>query len=107
MYENYTYPLTLNYTLTFASDGSATQVGNVSQEYRKTMTTPFLASFVDNKVKSADTLDVNSSFQITGNSSASSMQTYNALNTSGESYSCTLKSENNTLTTISQGCPTK
>jgi Peptide N-acetyl-beta-D-glucosaminyl asparaginase amidase A len=107
MYENYTYPLTLNYTLTFASDGSATQVGNVSQEYRKTMTTPFLASFVDNQVKSADTLDVNSSFQITGNSSASSMQTYNAFNTSGESYSCTLKSENNTLTTISQGCPTK
>ncbi len=103
--ETFRYPLTVDYTLNFNSDGSGTQTATVSQEFKNDFLSPFFASFVDNKVNSTDTLDFDASFHITGNSGAQSAQTYNSFNTSGQAYSCTLESQNNVLTSISSGCP--
>ena len=103
--ETSSYPFTFNYTDTFNADGSVTQLSNVAQEYKKNLWSPFFSSFVDNKVTSTDSLDLNSSFEITGNSGAQSRQTYGSFDTRGGSYSCTLTSESNALTAISRGCP--
>jgi peptide N-acetyl-beta-D-glucosaminyl asparaginase amidase A len=105
--ETFSYPFTFNYTDTYAADGSVTQLSNVSQEYKKDVWSPFFARFVDNKVTSTDLLDLNSSFAVTGNSGAQSRQSYNSFDTRGAAYSCTLSSENNALTAISRGCPSR
>jgi hypothetical protein len=102
--ETFSYPLTVGLTLNFLANGTITQLGSVSQEYRKNAWSPFYASFVDNKVTSTDLLDLNSSFQITGNSGAKSSQTYTSFDTRGEKYSCSLASANNVLTEASKGC---
>jgi len=105
-HETFVYPLIVNYSLTFAPDGSGSQLATVSQELKNSLLTPYFASFVDNRVNSTDTLDFNSSGHITGNSGAKSSQSYNSFNTHGQKYSCTLTSENNALTSASQGCTT-
>jgi hypothetical protein len=102
--ESFTYPLTLNYTLIFNADGSITQNGQVSQEFDHDIVSPLRASVVRNKVKSVDTLDLNSSFQITGNSGQQSSQTYSAADSVGGEYNCTLKARNNALTFASEEC---
>jgi hypothetical protein len=103
--ETFSYPLTVDITLTFAADGSATQVTTAAQEFKNNVWSPFSSSFVDNKVNSTDTLALNSSFDITGNSGAKSSQSYKAFDSRGEKYSCSLASENNALTSVSGGCP--
>jgi hypothetical protein len=103
--ETFSYPLTVDITVTSAADGSAIQVTTASQEFKNSVWSPFSSSFVDNKVNSTDTLALNSSFDITGNSGAKSSQSYNAFDSRGEKYSCTLASENNALTSVSSGCP--
>ena len=103
--ETFSYPLTVDLTLTFAVDGSATQVTTASQEFKHNVWSPFSSSFVDNKVNSTDALALNSSFDITGNSGAKSSQSYNAFDSGGEKYSCSLASENNALSSASGGCP--
>jgi hypothetical protein len=103
--ETFSYPLTVDLTLTFAADGSIAQATTASQQFKHKLWSPFSSSFVDNKVNSTDTLALNSSFGITGNSGAKSSQSYNAFDSRGEKYSCSLASENNTLTSASSGCP--
>lgn len=103
-HETFLYPLTVNFTLTFAPDGSGSQLATVSQELKNVVTNPFFASSVDNKVNSTDTLNFNSSGRITGNSGAESSQSYNSFNTRGQKHSCTLTSQNNVLTSVSAGC---
>jgi hypothetical protein len=102
--EALSYPMTVDYTLTFVADGSVSQLGSVSQEFHSEFWSPFFASHVDNQVNSTDTLQLNSSFSITGNSGARSSQSYNSFDARGHEYSCTLKSANNVLTNVSEGC---
>ena len=102
--ETFTYPLTLNYTLTFNADGSIIQNGQVSQEFDHDFASPWFAGVVRNKVKSVDTLDLDSSFHITGNSGQQSSQSYSALDSQGGEYNCTLKARNNALSFASEGC---
>lgn len=103
-FETFHYPLTLNYSLTFAADGSGSQLGTVSQEFKDELLSPFFARSVDNKVNSTDTLNFDATGHITGNSGAKSSQSYNAFDTRGLRYSCTLESQNNALTSVSAGC---
>ena len=103
--ETFSYPLTFNYTDTFEPDGSVTQLSTVAQEYKKDVVSPFYASFVDNKVNSTDLLELNSSFEIIGNTGAQSSQSYDWFDSRGGNYSCKLTSENNALAAISKGCP--
>lgn len=102
--ETFSYPLTLNLDLTFLPDGSITQLGTVSQEFQHDLWTPFYASSVSNKAESTDTLDLNSSFSITGNSGQSGSQHYRSSDTRGQSYDCSLSAQNNALTAASAGC---
>lgn len=102
--ESFTYPLTLNYTLTFNADGSITQNGLVSQELDHDFVSPLRESRVRNIVRSVDVLDLNSSFQITGNSGQHSSQSYNSFDSEGGAYNCVLKAKNNALTFASEGC---
>jgi hypothetical protein len=69
--------------------------------------TPFFASFAENEVNSTDTLNFDSSGALAGNTGAKSSQSYNSFNTRGRRYSCLLASENNVLTSFSQGCTDK
>jgi hypothetical protein len=55
-------------------------------------------------VKSVDTLFLNSSFQITGNTGQKSSQSYNEADSQGGTYTCTLRAQNNALTNASEGC---
>jgi len=98
------YPLTLDYTLTFNADGSISQAGLASQEFDHDVASPWFASSVRNRVKSADTLLISSSFVITGNTGQESSQSYNAIDSRGDTYNCTLKAKNNALTTAREGC---
>ena len=62
-----------------------------------------------NGVTPTDTLEFNSSFQITGNENQSSAQSYYAYNNAGYCYSKSLTAANNILTSITngQGCSKK
>jgi hypothetical protein len=102
--ESFVYPLTLNYTLTFNADGSVTQNGLASQEFDHDTVSPSFASGVRNRVKSVDTLDLNSSLSITGNSGQQSSQSYTAVDSTGGSYNCVLQAEDNALAFASEEC---
>jgi hypothetical protein len=103
-HESFRYPLTLDYTLTFNADGSISQVGLASQEFDHDVASPWFASSVRNRVKSVDTLEINSSFQITGNTGQKSSQSYSHVDSRGDTYTCTLKAKNNVLTSVSEEC---
>jgi hypothetical protein len=102
--ESFAYPLTLNYTLTFNADGSITQDGLASQEFDHDVVSPSFTSVVRNRVKSVDTLDLNSSFHITGNSGQQSSQNYTAVDSRGGSYNCELKAKDNALVFAGEEC---
>ena len=102
--ESFRYPLTLDYTLTFNADGSISQAGLASQDFDHDLASPLFASSVRNRVKSADTLFISSSFVITGNTGQKSSQSYSAVDSRGDTYNCTLKAKNNALTGASEGC---
>jgi hypothetical protein len=60
---------------------------------------------VDNTVSSADTLELDSSFNLIGNTGQKSSQKYSYTDSRGNNYFCKLAAQNNTLTFISPGCP--
>jgi hypothetical protein len=98
------YPLTLNLDLTFFPDGTITQLGVASLEFKHDVITPFFASALRNKVESTDTLDLSPSFSITGNSGQQSSQHYSLLDTRGRKYDCSIAAQSNALTSFSEGC---
>jgi len=102
--ESFSYPLTLNLDLTFLPDGTVTQQGVASLEFKHDILTPFFSSSVRNKVDSTDTLDLSSSFSITGNSGQQSSQHYILFDTRGDAYDCSLAAQNNVLIAASEGC---
>jgi hypothetical protein len=102
--ETFNYPLTLNLDLSFLPDGSITQLGVVSQEFKHDVFSPFFASSVHNHVDSTDLLDLSASFSITGNSGQQSSQHYTSFDTRGREYDCSIAAQNNALTSFSEGC---
>ena len=105
--ETFHYPLTMNIGLNFAPDGSFDQQTTVSQAFKLDLLSPFFAGFIENEVNSTDTLNFDSSGALAGNTGAKSSQSYNSFNTRGRRYSCLLASENNVLTSLTQGCTDK
>ena len=108
------WPLTMDIVLNFNPDGSGTQTTTVSQDYsvqdEATLNGAVVAfSELNNQVTPTDTLDFNSSFQITGNQNQSSAQNYYTYDVTGYCYSKSLTAANNILTSITtgQGCPKK
>jgi hypothetical protein len=105
--ENFHYPLTLNISEIFNSDGSLNIISTVSQGWTRELQAPFYESKVENTVNSADTLELDSSFNLIGNKGQSSSQKYTASDSQGQQYSCTLDAANNVLTNFSKGCTEK
>jgi len=107
--EQQTYPLALDISLVFNSDGSFNQTTTVRQEnYADTTATQngiqTNSQVVDNVVNSTDTLEINSSGQLAGNENQASSQQYSELGANGNCYDLTLDAAANMLTAAINGC---
>jgi len=105
---NYNWPLTLNYDFVVNPDGTYTQYTSINQYYEADEEIslngqPQYFALEKNRVTPADTLFLNSSFEITGNANQSSAQSYFASDTTGYCYSRSLGAANNVLTNITDG----
>lgn len=103
--QTFQYPLTLNISEAFASDGSLSLQTTAAQQFKYDVLEPFFVSTTENEVHSTDTLQFDSSFNLTGHSGQQSSQKYQYLDSRGGDYSCHLAAQNNTLTSLSKGCP--
>jgi hypothetical protein len=103
--ESFQYPLTLNISEIFNEDGSLNIQTTSSQHFKNDILEPFFASAVDNAVSSTDTLQLDASFNLIGNTGQKSAQKYVYVDSRGGDYSCKLTAANNTLTSVSEGCP--
>src|SRR5271168_560794 len=103
--QTFHYPLTLNISEVFAADGSLSIQTTSAQEFQRDVLEPFFDSTEDNKVNSTDTLQLDSSFNLVGNTGQKSSQKYSYADSRGGNYSCKLAAANNTLTSVSDGCP--
>ena len=107
----HTWPLQMNITLLYNSDGSGTQTVTVNQFYERDQearhngqATSF--SLIRNRVTPTDTLDFDSGGNITGNSNQTSAQNYFQSNSTGYCYSRIITADTGLLTSITdgQGC---
>lgn len=103
--QTFHYPLTLNISEVFAADGSLSIQTTAAQEFHRDIFEPFFDSTENNKVSSTDTLQLDSSFNLLGNTGQKSSQKYSYQDSRGGEYSCKLAAANNVLTFISDGCP--
>jgi hypothetical protein len=103
--QTFQYPLTLNISEVFASDGSLSLQTTSRQQFKYDVLEPFFVSTTENEVNSTDTLQFDSSFNLTGHNGQQSSQKYKYLDSRGADYSCELAAQNNTLTSVSDGCP--
>ena len=102
--QTFQYPLTLNISEVFASDGSLSLQTTSRQQFKYDVLEPFFVSTTENDVTSTDTLQFDSSFNLTGHSGQKSSQKYKYLDSRGADYSCELAAQNNTLTAVGGGC---
>lgn len=105
---NYNWPFTIDIALVFNPDGSIVQTTTSNQYFEldtegrhKGQAITF--SLLQNRVFATDELDLNSSFQITGNQDQSSAQNYFTSDSSGYCYSRDLTGANNVLTSVTNG----
>ncbi len=105
----FTYPLTLDISLAFLSNGNINQTTNAKQNYTSTVSTvqnknvTYSSSQV-NTAQHVDTLELDSSFNLLGNKGQSSAQQYNYFDSTGAAYLCSISAANNALTGFSPGC---
>jgi hypothetical protein len=103
--QTFQYPFTLNISEVFAADGSLNLQTTAAQQFKYDVLEPFFVSTTENEVHSTDTLQFDSSFNLTGHSGQQSSQKYQYLDSRGGDYSCQLAAQSNTLTSVSKGCP--
>jgi Peptide N-acetyl-beta-D-glucosaminyl asparaginase amidase A len=106
--QHFSYPLNIDYSLLVNSDGTYTQVATIDQkdivsESKSLNGFKFYDSNLSNEVNATDTLDLSSSFAITGHSGGKTTQTYNANDSSGHCYSRTITAVNQVLTSVQNG----
>ncbi|MFZ0294098.1 MAG: peptide-N4-asparagine amidase [Candidatus Sulfotelmatobacter sp.] len=107
--QNYTFPLTVNISEVFLSNGNINQKTNAKQTYQQTNTTTQSGtvtyfSSLENAGQHLDTLELDSSFNPLGNSGQSSAQQYNYFDSTGAAYDCAIAASANVLTAYSPGC---
>ena len=106
--QQFSYPLTVDYSYLVASDGSATQTTTVSQkdltsESKGLNGFSLYQSNVSNEVNATDTLNLNSSGALTSNINSHTTQAYRANNSSGYCYSRTIAATAQVLTSVVDG----
>ncbi|MFY9790855.1 MAG: peptide-N4-asparagine amidase [Candidatus Sulfotelmatobacter sp.] len=107
--QNYTFPLTVNISEVFLSNGNINQKTNAKQTYNQTNTTTqggavTYFSSLENAGQHLDTLEFDSSFNLLGNSGQSAAQQYNYFDSTGAAYDCAIAASANVLTAFSPGC---
>jgi Peptide N-acetyl-beta-D-glucosaminyl asparaginase amidase A len=109
--EHNVWPLTAFISLVSNADGTLNQTTTIQQAFERDFTTQLngqtqSSSSINNQVDSTDDLQLNSSFQIIGNSNQSSSQNYVASDSSGYCYSRDIAASANVLSSIvnGQGC---
>jgi hypothetical protein len=107
--QTYTFPLTVNISEVFLSNGNINQKTNAKQTYQQTNTTTqggrvTYFSSLENAGQHLDTLEFDSSFNLIGNSGQSGAQQYNSFDSTGAAYDCAIAAVANVLTAYSPGC---
>jgi hypothetical protein len=107
--QSFNFPLTLDISLAFLSNGDINQTTTADQLYQATagtVQTGKLAhgSSVSNAAQHTDTLGLDSSFNIIGNTGQSGAQEYGSTDSTGAAYNCSLSAVANVLTAVSAGC---
>jgi len=107
--QNYTFPLTVDITEAFLKNGNVNQTTKADQTYQLTTSTTqsgvtLYNSSLVNAGQHVDTLELNSSFQLIGNTGQSAAQQYNSYDSTGAAYSCDLSAAANALTAFSPQC---
>ncbi len=105
----FSFPLTLDINEEFPPNGNIIQTTAAVQNYTATDTTTqngtttYTSSMV-NSGKHKDTLELDSSFNLLGNTNQSAAQQYSYSDSTGASYQCNLSAAANVLTYFSAGC---
>jgi len=107
--QTFTFPLVVDIKDVFFSDGNVNQISTAQQTYQvNTSSTaggkPTYSSSLENTGLHVDTLELDSSFNILGNTGQSSDQQYNYFDSTGVAYNCAISAAANALTAFSPGC---
>ncbi|MFZ0816776.1 MAG: peptide-N4-asparagine amidase [Candidatus Sulfotelmatobacter sp.] len=108
-YSTYSFPLNVDITEDFLSNGDLNITTNAQQTYEVNTTTSqagkiTYTSSLKNTGQHLDTLELNSSFNIIGNMNQSATQQYNSFDSTGAAYDCAISAAANVLTGFSPGC---
>jgi Peptide N-acetyl-beta-D-glucosaminyl asparaginase amidase A len=108
-YSTYSFPLNVDITEIFLSNGDLNITTNAQQTYQLDTTTSQAGkithtSSLKNTGQHVDTLELNSSFNIIGNMNQSATQQYNSFDSTGAAYDCAISAAANVLTGFSPGC---
>ncbi|MFZ0418256.1 MAG: peptide-N4-asparagine amidase [Candidatus Sulfotelmatobacter sp.] len=103
--QDYTWPLTVNYSEVVLSDGDYSATTTAKQTYQLTNTTTqsgkiTYTSFLENAGQHVDTLNYNTG----ANSDQSASQQYNYYDSTAAAYDCAISAVANLLTAFSPGC---
>jgi Peptide N-acetyl-beta-D-glucosaminyl asparaginase amidase A len=105
----FNFPLNLDISLAFLSNGNINQATKARQNYQFSVFTlqkdkpPYFSSLT-NSGEHADTLELDSSFNLLGNTGQSSAQQYNYFDSTSEPYFCSISAKANALTAFTPGC---
>jgi len=107
--QSFNFPLTLDISLAFLTNGDINQTTTADQLYQATASTVqtgklSYGSSVSNAAQHTDTLELDSSFNIIGNTGQSGAQQYGSADSTGVAYNCSLSAVANVLTAVSAGC---
>jgi Peptide N-acetyl-beta-D-glucosaminyl asparaginase amidase A len=105
---NYNWPLEVDISVAYNSDGSGTQTTSINQYYEedqegKHKGQPTSFSLLEDRVRTIDALDFSAAGYITGNANQSSSQNYFSSNSTGYCYSLDLTAAASVLTSVTSG----
>jgi hypothetical protein len=105
---NQNWPLTMDISVAYNSDGSGTQTTSVNQYLETDSETkhngqPTAFSLLQNRVKTTDALDFSNQGYITGNQDQASSQDFLRSNSTGYCFSRDITAADNVLTSVTDG----
>jgi hypothetical protein len=108
-YSSYEFPLTVDIAETFLANGDTNVTTKAQQTYQFNTTTSqggktTYTGTLENTGQHVDTLQLDSSNNILGNSNQSASQQYNSFDSTGAAYDCAISAAANVLTGFSPGC---
>jgi Peptide N-acetyl-beta-D-glucosaminyl asparaginase amidase A len=103
------FPLTMDITEVVLANGNINQTTKTTQNYQFSVKTVqknavTFSSSLENSGQHTDTLELDSSFNLLGNTGQSSSQQYNYFDSTSAAYVCDLAAVANVLTSFSEGC---